>query len=55
MSASDPRVHFGLGSATRADEIVIRWPGGHVDTQRNVPADQQITVVEGRPLSRCAE
>jgi hypothetical protein len=49
MSASDPRVHFGLGTTTHAEEIVIRWPGGHVDTLRNVPADQQLTVIEGRP------
>jgi len=49
MSASDPRVHFGLGTATRSDEIVIRWPGGHVDTLRDVPADQQLTVIEAAP------
>jgi hypothetical protein len=47
MSASDPRVHFGLGTAARADEIVIRWPGGRVETLRNVPADQRLTVREG--------
>jgi enediyne biosynthesis protein E4 len=51
MSASDPRVHFGLGTAPSADEVVIRWPGGHVDTLRDVPADQQLTVLEGRPLA----
>jgi enediyne biosynthesis protein E4 len=49
MSASDPRVHFGLGTATHADEIVIRWPGGHVDTLRSVPADRELTVREGAP------
>ena len=41
--------YFGLGTATRSDEIVIRWPGGHVDTLRDVPADQQLTVIEAAP------
>jgi enediyne biosynthesis protein E4 len=47
MSASDPRVHFGLGTAPRADAIVIRWPAGGLTTLRGVPADQTITVREG--------
>ena len=31
QSASDPRVHFGLGEATIVDLVEIRWPSGHVD------------------------
>ena len=48
LSASDPRLHFGLGPATRADMIVIRWPSGWVDTIRNESADQELTIQEGR-------
>jgi hypothetical protein len=51
MSASDPHIHFGLGTAARADEIIIRWPGGRVRTLRNVPADQRLTVHEGSDLA----
>ena len=47
-SASDPRLHFGLGTATRIDSIVIRWPGGQVDKIGPEPADQLITIQEGR-------
>jgi hypothetical protein len=47
MSASDPRIHFGLGTAARVDTIVIQWPGGESTTLRNVPADRTITVREG--------
>ncbi len=25
-SSNDPRLHFGLGNATRADRVVVRWP-----------------------------
>ena len=48
LSASDPRLHFGLGPATRADTIVIRWPSGSVDTIRNESADRELTIQEGQ-------
>ena len=28
LSASDPRVHFGLGTATKIDKIVVEWADG---------------------------
>src|SRR6202022_1084767 len=31
MSASDPRIHFGLGKNTRIDSLEITWPSGQVD------------------------
>jgi hypothetical protein len=46
LSASDPRVHFGLGVSPLADSIEIRWPGGIVQTLKNVKGDQQIQVDE---------
>jgi hypothetical protein len=46
-SSSDPRVHFGLGAATRVDAIVIRWPSGQVDKLGPEAADQQLVVREG--------
>jgi hypothetical protein len=47
-SASDPRLHFGLGSSATIDSISIRWPSGIVDNIGKVPADQEIVVEEGR-------
>jgi flagellar hook assembly protein FlgD len=41
-------VHFGLGEATQVDELEVRWPSGQVDVLTNVPADQEIRVIEGR-------
>ena len=43
---SEP-LHFGLGAATKARRVVVRWPSGVVDKIRRVPADQIITVTEG--------
>jgi len=47
-SASDPRLHFGLGTATQVDSIDVRWPSGSTDHITNVAADQQITIQEGK-------
>jgi hypothetical protein len=47
MSASDPRIHFGLGKRTKIDSLVITWPSGHVDKLTEVPVDKIIAVKEG--------
>jgi hypothetical protein len=46
LSASDPRVHFGLGSSAMADSIEIRWPSGIVQTLTSVKGDRQVQVDE---------
>jgi hypothetical protein len=47
-SSSDPRLHFGLGSATRVESVVVRWPSGQVDRFGPETADQEIVIEEGR-------
>ncbi|PYV00884.1 MAG: RNA-binding protein [Acidobacteria bacterium] len=47
-SQNDLRVHFGLGKATKADRIEVRWPSGHVDALENIAADQVVYVEEGK-------
>ncbi len=49
FSASDSRVHFGLGSATEAD-LDIRWPSGKHQILKAVPANRIIEVDEDRGL-----
>ncbi|MDQ3255644.1 MAG: CRTAC1 family protein [Acidobacteriota bacterium] len=46
-SASDRRVHFGLGSARAADRVEIIWPSGTKRTLVNVKVNQFLTVREG--------
>lgn len=38
--------HFGLGSATTVDSVIVRWPSHIVDKLYNRAADQFIKVVE---------
>jgi hypothetical protein len=47
MSASDPRIHFGLGKRTKIEALEITWPSGQVDRLTNPPIDQIIAVKEG--------
>jgi enediyne biosynthesis protein E4 len=46
LSASDKRVHFGLGAETAAQTVEIRWPSGMVQTLRDVKGDRYVTVDE---------
>ena len=45
-SASDPRVHFGLGSAAVVDEVTVRWRSGKVTRLTGVKADGVVSVAE---------
>jgi hypothetical protein len=46
LSASDKRVHFGLGSERTVQSIEIRWPSGIVQRFKDVPGDQILPVDE---------
>jgi enediyne biosynthesis protein E4 len=46
LSASDKRVHFGLGAEHSAQRIDIRWPSGIRQTIKDVRADQILQIDE---------
>ncbi len=48
LSASEGRLHFGLGAAAIVERLEVRWPSGALDVLAGVAADRTITVVEGR-------
>jgi hypothetical protein len=53
LSASDSRLHFGLGSAQTAD-LEIRWPNGGRETIAGVHADQLVIIREGAGIVKTA-
>ena len=46
LSQGDVRAHFGLGAATKADRVEIRWPDGRTQLLTDVAADQTLTVAQ---------
>lgn len=46
LSQDDPRVHFGLGTASKVDRITVTWPCGTRQVLENVAADRFITIEE---------
>jgi hypothetical protein len=49
---STMNAHFGIGTASGIDKVIVRWPSGTVDEILNVSSNQSLTVVEGAfPLS----
>lgn len=49
-SQNDFRLHFGLGKASAADRLLVRWPGGAIETFENVKANQWLTIREGKGI-----
>ena len=46
FSCNDPRLHFGLGSATAVD-LDVYWPSGLHETFKQLSANQLVTIKEG--------
>ena len=45
-SQNDRRLHYGLGSATKIDRMVIRWPSGKSQTIESPAVDKLLSVKE---------
>jgi hypothetical protein len=46
QSASDRRVHFGLGGVKTVRQVEVRWPGGALQIVRDVVADRIVDITE---------
>lgn len=44
LSSVEPTIHFGLGTATVVDSLVVEWPDGSKKTLVNVPANSRRSV-----------
>ncbi|WP_439697174.1 VCBS repeat-containing protein [Mucilaginibacter sp. AW1-7] len=44
LSSVQAIAHFGLGTISKVDSLVIKWPGGKKQVLRDVKTDQKITV-----------
>ncbi|MFQ5823239.1 MAG: CRTAC1 family protein [bacterium] len=48
LCSNDPRVHFGLGTASAVDQIIVQWPDGTEETFPGIEADRIITLKKGQ-------
>jgi len=50
MSKSEDWIHFGLGSASSIDSIMVVWPGGQYQVFQDLPANQTMIIIRGEHL-----
>ena len=46
-SSGDPRLHFGWGMNSSAQEVRIRWPSGEIQVFRDLEANHYYRIEEG--------
>lgn len=46
MSADEPLLHFGTGSATRLLKMIVSWPSGIEQVYEDLPVDRLYTITE---------
>ncbi|MCX6598648.1 MAG: CRTAC1 family protein [Acidobacteria bacterium] len=46
-------LHFGLGAAKKVDLVTVRWPGGKVETWKDLPVNAQCGLTEGKQEPSC--
>ncbi len=49
LSASDPRLHFGLGASRQVDRVEVIWPSGRRERYEGLAADTGYRLREGDP------
>ena len=52
QSASEGRLHFGLGETAVIDDVEVAWPSGDVEHFRGCEADAAYRIREGEPTVR---
>jgi type VI protein secretion system component Hcp len=55
-TGSDLTAHFGLGSNSFLDSLIVRWPSGTIDKYYHLAANQKLSLYEGNapPTDRSA-
>lgn len=48
LSFSDPRVHIGLGSATKVERLEIVWPDGGKEAFENIGVDRYLAIRQAK-------
>jgi hypothetical protein len=46
-SHNDRRLHFGMGTSLKADQLEVRWPNGQTEIIKDVAVNQFVKIKEG--------
>ena len=49
QASNQKRLHFGVPYDERIERLEVRWPSGNVQTFQQIPLNQELLIVEGRP------
>ncbi len=52
QSSVDPRLHFGLGAATRVDSLTVVWPDRRYQVLTGIPANHPLVLRQGDASGR---
>ncbi|WP_435008291.1 FG-GAP-like repeat-containing protein [Tundrisphaera lichenicola] len=52
LSASDGRLHFGLGASATIGSVEVRWPSGRLDLWKDLAGDTGYRLREGEPIPK---
>jgi len=55
LSSSDLRLHFGLGQRSQVDLVEVHWPDGKIETAKNVPINDFVTIQYGKGIARVTQ
>jgi hypothetical protein len=47
LSASSPRLHFGLGPSAAVDAVVVQWPDGQRERWTRIDPDRVVVLIRG--------
>jgi hypothetical protein len=50
-SGSEHIAHFGMGMLNKAEQIIVKWPDGKINIEKNVKADQELEILYSKSKS----
>ncbi|MDE0722722.1 MAG: CRTAC1 family protein, partial [Flavobacteriales bacterium] len=50
LAQNSRHLHFGLGTSTQIDSVVVQWPGAAVESFHGISIDTSIVLIEGSSL-----
>jgi hypothetical protein len=50
LSQNSRHLHFGLGTSSQIDSVVVQWPGAGVESFHGLSIDTSIVLIEGSSL-----